>query len=1451
MLQIYRKQDRSDVSVFAPAGNRKTKSTMFRFLALVLCLCMILPAASGLISLAGITPGTMGHTADGDTMNSYIDALNLLNSSRNAGRVWADKSVFTKGIELSMATSGWNGTIANDSDFLHVFSALGSSQVVNTEEKVPMDVVFILDVSGSMLDFPRAENGAYLKDQMRIRLIMNAVSQAIDTINSLGDYNRVAIALYADKSAVYLPLVNLVSCYDVGNHKHNKSYNCSKGKWFCEEENSTTNFTFYMQCDKVRRAISADKWTEELTPEQAGVEQLAFGYADGTTYRGGYRLGTATNMQAGIAAGMGILAEEPVTKWTSPESGITYDRIPVVMVMTDGGCNTICVSNDGDNANSWYNTKFYDGEINSTSGGVKLNDTIGSDYEPAYITGSVVPTLLTAAYNMARIKKNYNAAPHAFGVSVDNPGTVQDRKINATLNPSDETLKAAYNEEYNPSSTMITAYDYIEEWKKASTDAIYSGILPMKGNPAEAPKYNDIYISQLPEDSVITKKEVIDNLYFIEKDSDGNNTGFYDVSRDDVSGVFSDIITSVSYQNSVFTPVGGWNDLNFADALTYMDLIGKYMEVKSVKNVLLFGQLYTVVKSGTELYFDANGNPANANNYAYSIQYYTIDNDAEITNPCYGTNDVKFNLSDIVIYVKTTGDYRDPDIDDNDGIQSDAGGDQALYISIPVSALPMQVVTITLDKTGGVEKYETNLEDKAQSTPLRVFYSVGMSDKVLTEDKNDVDMTKISPDYLQANKDGDKVYFYSNWYSKDNKYSDYVTGEKAEYTFGDPVVTFSPGEENRYYIFQKPLPLYANAGGDTAGGMVEASGATWTLNGTSLGNPVTSINSDSWYYMVIEYYESDGNGGGRIVYQAVARKGSEFGSGIGGTDSGASAGAYLCWYDPVTGMYEPFVDDNGTLVEQPDGYVIAARPDGVRVGDMAQSIGTKGSGGNSTDTSDTYYLPTVSSSTTGGGSDDTIINIYLGNNGRLAVSDTQLLVTKTVNNPGAKDEVFKYTVKLENRSGIYNAIKVIRDGNDWRALIDTIELLTNNQGLLLNMDGSPATTEEGNYIYVGGDNAGDNFTHTLFDYKISGSLTDDDAITVTAYPVPQEDYDSDWSFDPSADLEEISLSVGTVDLNADIGFEFTSPYQSKTTYQTESLTFTNGEASFTLKDGEGLLFTGLDSGTDYTVTEIFTAPQVEAGFILQSVTHVQDSGKTTYPGNADPDSNTAKFDFNAHTYAISGSTSTTVVEAVHYVNTVNLASLEISKEIKGNPDIDDKFTFDVQLWDVAGGAETPLTGTYYAYVHKTSGHMITENQTERPCLPDDHDLTELEFENGKVTITLQANYTYVILGLPKGAKYTVTEIIGNMYSKTPEITVDNTQKFESDSVSGHLNSDPGDDGIIPAVHVTYVNMLLELPGTGGPGVWFYQLSGAALLISAAAHILLSGKRKSKNKSAII
>lgn len=163
--------------------------------------------------------------------------------------------------------------------------------------------------------------------------------------------------------------------------------------------------------------------------------------------------------------------------------------------------------------------------------------------------------------------------------------------------------------------------------------------------------------------------------------------------------------------------------------------------------------------------------------------------------------------------------------------------------------------------------------------------------------------------------------------------------------------------------------------------------------------------------------------------------------------------------------------------------------------------------------------------------------------------------------------------------------------------------------------------------------------------------------------------------------------------------------------------------------------------------------------------------------------------------------------------------LSLTKILSG-VDREKEFTFEITLTDSNGAA---LSGTFEAA--RTTAADSTESIA-----------TSVTFDSdGKAAVTLKADETLVIHGIPYGALWTVSETQDSDYHVSWQVE-DGTAEH-SDSVSGTFSndSDSSHDNVISIIctnTATYV-----LPETGGFGTNLYTMGGL-LLISAAGILLM-------------
>ena len=1139
--------------------------------------------------LSGNNFGT--RLVDPNTMDSYKDELlNDKNGSRYAGRIWSDKTTLLDKVDLDMETDGISKTINGNSEFIQVFSTLGSSEQKVDVIKNPLDLVIAIDLSSSM-GRDSVDDGWTPEDQnirlshSRIYATVQAVNEAIDALMEKNPENRIAVIGYGANATVLLPL---------GQYKRNEKadYITIEGLRSVFGDNPTADGKFTYQADCFFElsidALKKNGNTYDL------IQKKITNHPDVVSGNGAQEtIGFLTNMQGGIYLGLNELTSTEEATYTTEQNGkrITIARIPAIFIMTDGGSN-FAFRKEGDNpkipdnkGDEWYNVYIpepsladqyiYFGYPDANASGVLYSNDSSIDGAP----GIILENLLTSSYMKLKVEKHYNLLQKEAGVDDtktelnvqtigvdlrDTPAWARSR-LYVSLDP-ENYFKSDITTDYDkflPETEIETVMkETLSSWNTLKQKQSTKAKIGFMQKPKDPDKY--INIAPIPEEGIgsgeekITMDEVIENINYADNFSDISSNG------GQLEQLFLNVIQNLDGEAS--SPISGTNEAGVSDSLMYSDPMGKYMEIKRNgltidgekydMSLLLFGKLHNMRKVAvydytfnsthrgpdhnskdmslgfTSGWYDKEGNYLEDDGswdkgdtyYAdvTQVQKYipTLDESSNITpkqkktiytlysfvdkedeeqiNPSYEDESVKYKVNDIRVWTEYTGNYVDEDPSANPNL----GFDEALYVNIPTTALPLQMVKLYVESDGSISDYQTNLNNYIASTPLRLFYSVGVSSQVMTEDGLDLDLAKINQEYIQKNKVNDTIRFYANYYSN-TKYDGYLTDTEVERTRGDASVSFSPSATNRYYTYQKPLPLYEMAISD----IPDENGLYKSLElGTkeeyelfksthkTISNS-SSFDDNKWYYIVVDYYMP---GKSEAMHLAVPREGKEFGSGIG--DGTIKKGEYLEWYSEKTDTSATF-DASKEAPSDADDYVIATRPGGLRVGDLAQNL--RGKTNNATQTAYNYYLPTISSSTSGFKTRDNnvIINIFLGNNGRLDVNDSLMMIAKEVKTDTFSEKTidrsrdYQFEVKIDDHEGDYSAIKMYKNpySNEWQLRLSTIDILTDNDGFLQDKDTKLYVYEDGDqqyYVYIG-------------DNEIDGDTGGDDVFRV--YSAPDND----------------------------------------------------------------------------------------------------------------------------------------------------------------------------------------------------------------------------------------------------------------------------------------------------------------------------------------------------------
>lgn len=269
-----------------------------------------------MILMMGMPSYAAVKTSDGHTTDSYLSNLGDESSTRYAGRVWTDKSVYTD----DAAFDGDVGTITvhNDSDFLVAYSALATTESITGKSAVPVDVVFVIDNSNSM-DSEGLIAGWTGKGALEITI--DSVNQQIETILDSNPNSRVSVVVYDEEAHILLPLDHYSKDGDT-----------------------------YIQANYFR--LLGIKYFEDLSVS-SNVKSSSGSIYSNTVKRGS----GGTNIQDGVYTGMSVLNEA---------SSVTTDgtvHMPAMVLLSDGAATYSC----GTNSDWWTCTGIYGNGRDSNS----------------------------------------------------------------------------------------------------------------------------------------------------------------------------------------------------------------------------------------------------------------------------------------------------------------------------------------------------------------------------------------------------------------------------------------------------------------------------------------------------------------------------------------------------------------------------------------------------------------------------------------------------------------------------------------------------------------------------------------------------------------------------------------------------------------------------------------------------------------------------------------------------------------------------------------------------------------------------------------------------------------------------------------------------------------------------------------------------------------------------
>ena len=279
--------------------------------------------------------------ADASTMGDWSGVVE--NTTQNIGRIWTDKTVSTNDIGISGAMSA---TVSKgDSDFITALSVLSSTSNIASTSTTPLDIVLVLDASGSMDDD--------MTGGKRIDALKNAANAFIDeiatqnaSISDASKQHQVSIVKFAGEKS------NKVGndTYREGRYTYNYSQ-VMKNMTACSE---TTKSSFKDTINAIKpagatNAAAGMELAQGQTSNRADAKKIVIFFTDGT----------------------------PTTQ-SEFSNGVASDAIAAAKTMKDAGASVYTIGIfDGANPSA---------DVNATTNENKFMQAASSNYPAAAYT---------------------------------------------------------------------------------------------------------------------------------------------------------------------------------------------------------------------------------------------------------------------------------------------------------------------------------------------------------------------------------------------------------------------------------------------------------------------------------------------------------------------------------------------------------------------------------------------------------------------------------------------------------------------------------------------------------------------------------------------------------------------------------------------------------------------------------------------------------------------------------------------------------------------------------------------------------------------------------------------------------------------------------------------------------------------------------------------------------
>lgn len=207
----------------------------------------------------------------------------LENSTENVGRIWTDKTVSNGNIVLSGADGDMTIEKDDDSDFLTSLSAISSTSNLTMTSSTPLDIVLVLDASGSMDDSMGNRDSTKRIDALKAaaNAFVDEIANANEGVSDANQQHRVAVVKFAGNGTEHIGN----DTYWSGGYKYNYSQRML-GLTACTQDGKGT-ITSRINAIKPAGATRADEGMSQAKKAlddnpRPGAKTVVVFFTDGT-----------------------------------------------------------------------------------------------------------------------------------------------------------------------------------------------------------------------------------------------------------------------------------------------------------------------------------------------------------------------------------------------------------------------------------------------------------------------------------------------------------------------------------------------------------------------------------------------------------------------------------------------------------------------------------------------------------------------------------------------------------------------------------------------------------------------------------------------------------------------------------------------------------------------------------------------------------------------------------------------------------------------------------------------------------------------------------------------------------------------------------------------------------------------------------------------------------------